>query len=337
VGRNESGKSNLLLALWSLNPPGGASDLNPVKDFPRHRRLEECTDKTEVVHTTWKLSPDEQAELATKFPRANGVTHVKIGRYYKAGARSVAFEGLKPIAFSSRDVAARLRKITPMFEAAAEKLEEAPQQQAKAAIDQLRKDLDTSGNAIDWAIRAVPGLANFRKACASIGVGIPEQEDKILSELETLAASIAEDKPQHEAARTWIASLLPLFVYVADYPELNGHQNIAEYLARKSANPSQLTPADVNFEKMCRVAGLDPQRLQQLHTANDHETRNQLANRAGAVVTTELRRLWKDRQLKVRFSPDADHLDAAKETHAAPDNPSVRVCRPRNAAAGQQP
>jgi hypothetical protein len=60
---------------------------------------------------------------------------------------------------------------------------------------------------------------------------------------------------------------------------------------------------------MCKVAGLDPQKLHELHAAGDHETRNQLANRAGAVVTSELQRLWKDRQLKVRFSPDAEHLD----------------------------
>jgi recombinational DNA repair ATPase RecF len=41
VGRNESGKSNLLLGLLTLNPPGGPKDLNGIKDFPRHRRLSE--------------------------------------------------------------------------------------------------------------------------------------------------------------------------------------------------------------------------------------------------------------------------------------------------------
>jgi predicted ATP-dependent endonuclease of OLD family len=60
---------------------------------------------------------------------------------------------------------------------------------------------------------------------------------------------------------------------------------------------------------MCKVADLSPRELHNLHAANDHETRNQLANRASAIVTTELRRLWKDRALKVRFSPDANHLD----------------------------
>jgi len=40
LGRNESGKSNLLRALHSLNPIDGFEPLKPIKDFPRHRRLE---------------------------------------------------------------------------------------------------------------------------------------------------------------------------------------------------------------------------------------------------------------------------------------------------------
>ena len=46
LGRNESGKTNLLLALRGLNPPGDLQPLSKIKDFPRHRRLEECTDET---------------------------------------------------------------------------------------------------------------------------------------------------------------------------------------------------------------------------------------------------------------------------------------------------
>ncbi len=142
---------------------------------------------------------------------------------------------------------------------------------------------------------------------AAAGLDLATKEDDLLTELGDLAAEIANDEPAHAAARGWVVKQLPIFVYVDEYPELAGHQNIAEYLARKSQN--QTTSADENFAKMCKVAGLDPQELQALFAAGDHETRNQLANRAGAVVTGELRRLWKDRQLKVRFSPDAQHLD----------------------------
>ena len=60
---------------------------------------------------------------------------------------------------------------------------------------------------------------------------------------------------------------------------------------------------------MCKVAGLNPAKLHELHQNGGHETRNQLANRASAVVTGEIKRLWKDRELKIRFNLDGTHLD----------------------------
>ncbi len=308
VGRNESGKTNLLLALQTLNPAGGIKDLLPIKNFPRQRRLGECTNSTPVVSTTWELSDKEQGELVATFPRAVGVTHVNIGRSYKA-VREADFVGLKPIAFSADEVAARLRKIRPVADMEIEKLEEAQQVSVKAEIERLATALVATTAPTDWATQVAPVLAAFRKAMAAAPITLPDREEGLLSELEELAAQISKDGPAWQAARNWAVTLLPIFVYVDDYPELTGHQNIAEYLTRKQANPSQLNESDRNFEKMCKVADLNPEQFNQLRNANDHETRNQLANRAGAIVTSELRRLWKDRQLKVRFSPDADHLD----------------------------
>ena len=307
VGRNESGKSNLLLALRTMNPPGGPQDLKAVKDFPRHRRLNECTDDTPVVSTTWELTASEQAELLKLFPRAVGVTHVEIGRKYKAVKRWVGFEGLKPISFAISEVAARVRKIQPVIEAAAENLEEAAKQQAMAAVRKFTADLAASTEATAWAAQAGPSLVHLRRALAGSAIVLADKEDGILTELEDLAAAIAADSPAHQAARSWAVTRMPIFVYVDEYPELTGHQDITAYLNRTSTG--QASKADENFAKMCKVAGLDPQELNNLNAAGDHETRNQHANRAGAVVTGELRRLWKDRQLKVRFSPDAQHLD----------------------------
>lgn len=308
VGRNEAGKSNLLLALQTLNPVGGPKDLSPIKNFPRQKRLSECKDDTPVVSTIWELDTKEQAELTAIFPRAAGVTQVEIGRNYKA-VRTVGFQDLKPIAFSASEVAARIRKIQPVAEVEIEKLEAAVQAPAKAALAQFAAGLATTETPTQWAASAAPALAAFRKALAIAAVTLPDREEGLLSELEELASQITKDGPAWQEARNWAVGKLPIFVYVDEYPELTGHQNIAEYLARKAGNPSQLTDADRNFEKMCKVADLSPEQLHQLHGANDHETRNQLANRASAIVTSELRRLWKDRQLKVRFSPDANHLD----------------------------
>jgi hypothetical protein len=139
VGRNESGKTNLLLALQTLKPAGDIKDLLPIKDFPRHRRLSECTDSTPVVYTTWELGPAEQAELASMFPRATGVTHVEIGRNYKA-TRWVKFLELPPIEFSADQVASRVQRIAPIATAAAEKLDESQKTALNAAITRLTKN-----------------------------------------------------------------------------------------------------------------------------------------------------------------------------------------------------
>lgn len=309
VGRNESGKTNLLLALHSLNPAGGIVDLSRIKNFPRHRRLTECNDRTNVVETTWQLDPTEQAQLVGIFPRAKGVTRATIGRWYKGDKRWVSFVDLPPIAFSTKEVNARIRKITPPILALAEKLDDPVKDRVQAATEKLQKDLSEIDKPNAWATAAAPAIAAFRQSLAAASITPEAREDGLISELEELAASIAKDEPACQAARNWAVGRLPVFIYVQDYPELAGHQNIAEYLARRQANPQQLTDADRNFEKMCKVADLNPEQLQNLFTANDHETRNQLTNRAGAVVTTELRRLWKDRELKVRFNVDASHLD----------------------------
>ena len=99
---------------------------------------------------------------------------------------------------------------------------------------------------------------------------------------------------------------LPKFIYVSDFPELHGHQNLDQFLNERGKDPYRKEAED-NFEKMAKVAGFDPKQLQQIR--DDAETRNQLLNRASAVITKEIRGLWKDRPLTIRFNIDGPYLD----------------------------
>jgi len=136
---------------------------------------------------------------------------------------------------------------------------------------------------------------------------MPDTGAQEIKELLETAKRLASYEADEQKARDWIVGRLPIFVFVDEYPELNGHQNIAEFIQRKSQNA--LTEAEKNFEKLCKVAGIDPAQLHSLQAEGKHEERNLIANRASAVVTGELRRLWKDRQLKVRFNLDAEHFE----------------------------
>jgi predicted ATPase len=303
LGRNESGKSNLLRALHSLNPIEGFEELKPIKDFPRHRRLEECKSDTPVLSTTWKLSDDDKKALLEILPRSTGIETVDICRNYKG--RTVGFPQLKPIAFDDADVKGKIKKVAAALRALAEK-EGGPATLASTA-ETFEKTANVIRDRDQWATQTAEAAKSLRTALAGADVDLTDKQEEVLCELEELAESIASDKDCQQKARNWAVNAIPKFIYVDEYPELNGHQDIASYLQRKANN--QLNESDKNFEKLCKVAGLKPDALQQLLTQGDHETRNQLANRASAVVTAEIKRLWKDRALKIRFNLDAQHLD----------------------------
>ncbi|UVH58871.1 AAA family ATPase [Variovorax paradoxus] len=307
LGRNDSGKSNLLRALHSLNPAEGLAELSPIKDFPRHRRLEECTGDTPVVFTRWSLDESEQAELVEILPRAAGVRHVTAARGYGT-ARWAGLEGLTALSLDVSDIKGKVRKIVPAVKAAAEKVAE---EAAKATLEQEADAFDAamimSPDYIKWSAGAVKAAQALRKALAVAGAELSDKQEQMLAELEDMALSISNDTPALARAQAWVIGKLPRFVYVDEYPALPGRQNIAEYLGRQGWG--QLTPEQQSFGKLCKVAGLDPQKLHDLLEKNDQATRNQLVNRAGSVVTAEIRRLWKDRPLKVRFNLDGQYLD----------------------------
>lgn len=302
LGRNESGKANLLRGLHSLNPLDGFKVLDPIKNFPRDRRLEECGDYTPVASSAWELDEDDKAELLAIIPRATDVTKVVVNRQYQGKAHSVTFPDLNAIAFDDVGIRSKIKKIAAGMRANASEgnhLEAAADTfEGKALVGKMRET---------WPVEFAAAAKAARTALAGADKELSATQEGLLIELEELGLSIAGDKDAQQKARSWAVGAIPKFFYLDDYPELDGHQSISDYLNRKAQN--QLTDVDQNFEKLCKVAGLDPARLQELQQKGDAEQRNQLANRASAVVTGEIKRLWKDRELKIRFNLDGDHFD----------------------------
>lgn len=304
LGRNESGKSNLLRALCSLNPIGGFEELKPIKDFPRHKRLEECTNNTPVLSTMWTLDDNDKENLLELIPRATEVATVTIGRSY-GKTRTVGFPELEDIPFDEADIKSKVKRVAAAVRAVALK------QESSTTLDAAADTFETAASVTKvretWATQASSATKSLRTTLAGADAELTDKQEATLSEIEELSLSIVGDKEAQQKARNWAVGAIPQFIYVDEYPELDGHQDIAAYIQRKSN--SQLNDSDKNFERLCKVAGLKPDELHKLHGKNDHETRNQLANRASAVVTSEIKRLWKDRALKIRFNLDANHLD----------------------------
>ncbi|MDM8545184.1 AAA family ATPase [Candidatus Venteria ishoeyi] len=311
VGRNESGKTNLLLALQSLNPPAGIKKLSYVKDFPRWRNISAYQDSLIVVKTRWALSTAEQQQLLEIFPRtgfgAEPVTELVISRDYTT-KRQIHFVNLPPLEIDSAASDRQRRSIERSIKnALKDALDKRSIEKAGRALNVLSHEIATGqDDPAEWALRVLKVIGVFQRSFDSLKLSLPDSSKTQLQALSKHAEQIAADAPQQKQARIWVSTNLPVFVYLNEYPKLAGHQNLKVFL--QHAEQSRMSEAEQNFARLCKVAELEPAKLlKSLHS--DHQQRQLLTNRASAIVTRKLRKLWRDRPLKVRFHADAEHFD----------------------------
>jgi predicted ATPase len=304
VGRNESGKSAMLLALAALNPAGGRQPFSQIKDFPRGRRLEECKLDTPVVETRWKLSPDETAQIAKTLNYGAPIIEVSIGHGYSPDPQ-VKLEGIQEPTLNGEDVNAIVSHLRTDLTQRIAALEAPDRANCEAAWQRLEESGSLTSDKKAWAAAVAPALADLRMRLGEAAVTLDDAQSASLLQIETHANLIGGFDQAHANARALPLSWLPIFVYVSDLPELNGHQNLDSFTQQRGQDPS-IKEREDNFAKLAKIAEFDPVYLN-THR-DDYETRAQILNRAGALVTGEIRRLWKDRTLMIRFNLDGPHL-----------------------------
>src|SRR5260370_28505255 len=82
VGKNESGKTGVLRALWKSRNRAGA-DFDKLTDFPRSRYARERKGAQWIVHATYSLSAKESAAVCETLKYSGGtVESVVIKTWY---------------------------------------------------------------------------------------------------------------------------------------------------------------------------------------------------------------------------------------------------------------
>lgn len=300
VGRNESGKSNLLLALSSLNPASGMKALSQLKDFPRDRDRNKFSEDLPVVDSVWQLSTTEIEQINSLWGRDIGVSEIAVKRDYTA-KRSVHFPEVKeqPIPFSE------LRKKLRALDARVDHLAAAAENSEKlrAAYEAFKADVEnesSSGEA--WAEGIGTSAKAFRSALTSVDGDLGKDESK-LEEIEDFAIDLNSEAGALGKAEALISQWLPTFIYVEDFTPIAGKVDVQDYLNHRQHR--ETSDKDRNFAKLCKVAGLTPKEL----VETKPEDRTLLTNRASAQVSRRIRALWSDRCLTVDFRLDGSHFD----------------------------
>src|SRR6056297_78651 len=194
VGRNESGKTNLLRALASLNGPEGPAVLDRNKDFPRNRRLNECTEETHVVNTKWALSEGEAEALRDVWPRARADEPVTVFRGYGPNLSvSIAADVLE---MDANQIARDVKNASAMGRAV---LTNIPDEAEKESAEQALKAFENDAKATNgddpqsWASGYSSAEAALRSGLIGGAKPVLDSMEDSLEALDEAASRISSD------------------------------------------------------------------------------------------------------------------------------------------------
>lgn len=332
IGENETGKTNLLLPLWKLNPAGVGAEIDILADMPRARynALRDKASETTFVTALFSVEPAIAKELAAIAPpwEAADLVEVTVSRRFD-GTQRVSFpkapavpmvprKELQPVIESLRAEVAELVKTSDLWKATSSALQEAA----------------------TWA--GENRLATFETARAVLSpeaLKVPSQHEKAgpVSSLigESLAAAFNGATTHGPGVYTdvgkRILDTLPKSIYYSDYGTLSGRLHLPRVIEDLARSPDQLTETQRAQVRTIRVlfdflrlkpqeildlgrqnAGLpnQPPMTQEELTRIDRNKRERtvLLDSAAAELSKRFREWWQRGEYTFKFTADGDYF-----------------------------
>jgi hypothetical protein len=296
VGKNESGKTSLLQALYKLNPiieANGKYDV--VDEYPRadvedYRQALEAGQRkpATVVTATFELDDAEVSAIEQEF--GEGVIPDRKLNYSKKydNSTTVALTADEKIAGTT------LLSVAGM------------DSEVKSTSWKTLKELGTA-----WEAVASQKAQAFNEASAKL-VSITDPDEKKAAET---AARQLEETNHSKEGRTTLAKIiqrglslhiwdtllkpkLPKFLYFDEYYQMDGHVNI-EALQQRKANPATLLASDHPMLGLIELARL---KLEELTAPNRTEELISKLEGASNHLSKQILKYWsQNKHLTVRF------------------------------------
>ena len=331
IGVNESGKTNLQIPLWKLNP-AQEGEIHPNSDYPKRifGTIRERPEDFAFITAKFAL----QAELANKLAALANVgsdvtAEVTVERYFD-GEYVIDFHLFVKPHVSSETVTAALataigeiQAITPL------KTEE----QGHALALQKLSTLQTS-----FGKNKEPMVGELRALIASVKELIPESPPKsstlyprvhgLVDELQALLAIETAPVPSAvPGVKEAVLAALPKFVYYSNYGNLDSEiylPHVVQNLRRTDLGAKEAAKART-LRVLFRFVKLKPTEI--LALGQDHKDpsrqpteteiaaiaekkreRSILLQSAGTDLTTKFQQWWKQGNYRFRFEADGDHF-----------------------------
>lgn len=281
IGTNESGKTNILLPLWKLNPADeGKIDLKDDLPRDKYHVYREARPKPVFIHARYSLLPDEQAALAKiSNHSAAEFAEVIISKDYDG---NLFWEfpceiGLDPTILDNAKTLLNERKdalnITPSSSA---KAENERREKATRIIEEALAALGTSDE-IQIALNAsLDALNSFDEdvktsvTCATVSEAIQQ-----------ISAMVSECKKpcleKMEKVIEYLKDTMPKYVYYSNYGNLDSQiylPQVLQNIGKKDLGIKESAKART-LKTLFKFVKLDPKEITELGTEATADTLTQ--------------------------------------------------------------
>lgn len=332
IGVNESGKTNLLLPLWKLNP-AREGEIQPTSDYPKtmFADIRANPGKSKFISADFDTNSLMDKLVALTKLDSSQLALVSVGRFFDE-KYVVSFPQYAPkTTVSASNVSTELASlISALGRADALKSEE----QLKATItDAVQSLADTVRQ--DWSRTELSqGIESLTKLLpeqpAKTSTIVPRLQQTIDALSGWLAQVEAPAPEDFEGVTDLVLGALPKFVYYSNYGNLDSEiylPHVVQNLERKDLGAKEAAKART-LRVLFNFVRLQPKEILQLgrdfkdasnpgrqptadevaEIAERKRERSILLQSAGTTLTKEFKSWWKQGDYRFRFEADGDHF-----------------------------
>ena len=344
IGTNESGKTNILLPLWKLNP-AKEGDIDFIADYPRkhYNEFRNLDPQPCFIEAVFDVGEDLASQLSelTGSP-ASELEEVKIGRRFD-GVQTVDFYQARPARTIEKPRVIDLisRAETELESLSTLKGDESLKPEMLQAVGSGKTAFVDAGEiGAQQLNRALALLAGVKLDDAPKSSTLVPRYQRISEEIRDLLGEISHKHPnQVQEAVDLVLTSMPKFVYYSNYGNLDSEiylPYVIKNMTREGLGAKEAAKART-LKVLFEFVKLSPQEILELgqetkpapnqkltqeeidQSAEKTKERTILLTSASADLTQKFRKWWKRGNYIFRFQADGNHFRIWVADNRRPD------------------
>ena len=334
IGVNESGKTNLLLPLWKLNPARDG-EIQPTSDFPKTTfgEIRDNRNEYSFIEAEFDTGPTAAAIAETTGIPSQAAEVVRVTRFYDGQHRIEFPKYEREETVEKEELIEELNRCADTVESGGALKKESELQKTMSnglhkIADQLVSEEAIGIEKLEAIREAVNELVPGEPARTSVIVPVVQQlRDRITSNIKRISAPPPEERTD---VINIVMEALPSFVYYSNYGNLDSEiylPHVVQNLDREDLGTKEAAKART-LRVLFRFVRLEAQEILDLglesadtadqgarpteeqidEDAEKKRERSILLQSASAQLTTKFRDWWKQGDYRFRFEADGNHF-----------------------------